>query len=146
MYMDVLICRVGPMPTIYSSNKARSHFKEVLDGAERAQTPIIERGRSHFAVIDQQALTNHLMATVVVDVQLVEEDGAFVLVMTGLPFASEATSIDEALKHLVLDLRDYAHDWYELFSNAPNHSDNWGLVTLISLLTDEELEAWLVNA
>lgn len=46
----------------------------------------------------------------------------------------------------MLDLREYAQDWKDVYSAAPNHVENWGLVTLISLLSDNELKEWLIDA
>jgi hypothetical protein len=43
-------------------------------------------------------------------------------------------------------LREYAEDWHERLLNAPNHRDNWGLVQLISLSSDDQLRDWLVGS
>jgi hypothetical protein len=46
---------------------------------------------------------------------------------------------------MVAALREYAEDWPEHLLEAPNHKENWGLVQMISLSTDEQLRAWLVG-
>ena len=43
-------------------------------------------------------------------------------------------------------LREYAEDWQERLLDAPNHRNNWGLVQLICLSTDDQLREWLVGA
>jgi hypothetical protein len=44
---------------------------------------------------------------------------------------------------MVEALREYAQDWQDRLLNAPNHRENWGLVQLVELSTDEELRTWL---
>jgi hypothetical protein len=42
-------------------------------------------------------------------------------------------------------LREYAEDWQERLLDTPNHQNNWALVQLISLSTDDQLRDWLVG-
>ncbi|MFC6009553.1 hypothetical protein [Nocardia lasii] len=37
-------------------------------------------------------------------------------------------------------------DWQDRLRLAANHRDNWGLVQLVCLSTDEQLREWLVGA
>jgi hypothetical protein len=43
-------------------------------------------------------------------------------------------------------LREYADDWQERLLESPNHRENWGLVQLVSLSSDEQLRDWIVGA
>ena len=63
--------------------------------------------------------------------------------MDGRPVVSEGTDVDGALAELALSLREYAKDWDDRLERAPNHADNWALVQLIKLSTDEQLLEWL---
>ncbi|WP_218189266.1 hypothetical protein [Tersicoccus phoenicis] len=44
---------------------------------------------------------------------------------------------------MVLALRDYAEAWIDRLRTAPNHEQNWGLVQLITLSSDDQLASWL---
>lgn len=145
MYTPVQVCRIVSMTSVFKTSEARSSMSEVLNRARRAHTPVIERGAELYAVTEKGSLLSFLKHTVQARPQVLLEDGAYVLLVPGLPFASEATTIDEAVDNLILDLREYAVDWKDVFSAAPNHAENWGLVTLVSLLNDAELKEWLVE-
>lgn len=41
-------------------------------------------------------------------------------------------------------LRDYAEEWADRLRLAPNHADNWGLVQIVALSSDEQLRDWLL--
>jgi hypothetical protein len=62
-----------------------------------------------------------------------------------LPIAADGGTFDDAIMEMVDALRDYAMDWQERLREAPNHQENWGLVQLISLSSDEQLHEWLVG-
>ena len=66
--------------------------------------------------------------------------------MSGQPFAAEATELGEALEDFVDALRDYAEDWEDHLYAAPNHRENWALVQLVDLSTDEQLTTWLTGS
>jgi hypothetical protein len=42
-------------------------------------------------------------------------------------------------------LRTYAVAWHDVLGRALNHRDNWGMVQLIDLSTDDQLRAWLTG-
>ncbi|TDQ48208.1 hypothetical protein [Actinorugispora endophytica] len=63
----------------------------------------------------------------------------------GFPVAADGASFDGALTEMVDALREYAEDWQDRLLDAPNHRENWGLVQLISLSSDEQLRDWLVR-
>ena len=63
----------------------------------------------------------------------------------GLPVAADGSTFEEAIADMVDALREYAEDWQDHLMHAPNHRDNWGLVQLISLSSDEQLSEWLAG-
>lgn len=79
-------------------------------------------------------------------VKVVQEADGWSVFIPGLPMAADGASFDEAIDEMIAALREYAEDWQESLSGAPNHRDNWGLVQLISLSDDQQLRAWLVGA
>lgn len=62
--------------------------------------------------------------------------------MSGRPFVSEGATVDDALADLLESLREYAEDWDTRLQHAPNHQDNWALVQLVKLSSEEELLEW----
>lgn len=133
------------MTTVFKTGEARAALSEILNSASAAHAPVIERGAQQFVVTQKSSLLSFLKHTVNLQPLVVQEDDAYVVLIPGLPFASEAAGIDEALDRLVDDLKEYADQWEQEFSSAPNHADNWGLVTLVSLLSPAELTEWLMN-
>lgn len=93
---------------------------------------------------DEQ-LRQHLEVTVAFKAQLVHDDGAWAVVMPGLPFAAEAADLAESVADLVENLRDYAAEWQDQLHAAPNHQGNESLVQLVKLSSDEQLAAWLAG-
>lgn len=73
-----------------------------------------------------------------------EADGWSVFI-PGLPVAADGVTRDEALTEMVEALREYARDWHDHLSGAPNHQDNRGTVELIDRRDDEAVRAWLVG-
>ena len=71
-----------------------------------------------------------------------EADGWSVFV-PGTSVAADAGTLAEAITEMVDALRDYAADWADHLSTAPNHAGNWGLVQLVVLSSDEQLADWL---
>ncbi|MDI1459353.1 hypothetical protein QEZ54_00075 [Catellatospora sp. KI3] len=51
--------------------------------------------------------------------------------------------MQEALDEAVDALRDYARDWVDRLFQAPNHSDNLGLVEMVTAADDNQIRAWL---
>lgn len=72
-------------------------------------------------------------------------DSASHVFIPGLPLSGEGTTLDDALDDLVGEIREYAEAWHSRLLNAPNHRDNWGLVMLADLSTDEQLREWLAG-
>ncbi len=131
----------------YGFTQARDSLKAILDSSERGGLSTIRRpDRAPAAVVNGESLRRYLEVTVVVNVQVVHEDGVWAVFLPGQPLAAEATELGEALADFVDALRDYAEDWEDHLHAAPNHRENWALVQLIDLSTDEQLTAWLTGS
>jgi len=63
-----------------------------------------------------------------------------------LPVAADGGTFEEAITDMVAALREYAEDWQDHLLHASNHRDNWGLVQMISLSSDEQLGKWLTGS
>jgi hypothetical protein len=131
---------------VYGFTQARESLKAILDSSERGGLSLMSRpDRVPAAVVNGESLRHYLSLTVVPDVQVVNEDGAWAVFMPGRPLASEASTLEEALEDFVDALRDYAEDWEYHLHAAPNHRENWALVQLIDLSTDDQLTSWLTG-
>ena len=126
-----------------SVREGREHFKEMLDSASAGVPTTVRRGDSLFAAVDADRMVGYLMAVRPAGVDAVAEDGGWSLFMPGLPIAADGATLDEATDEMVDALRDYAGAWADHLRHAPNHADNWGLVQIVALATDEQLRAWI---
>ena len=126
-----------------TTSDARNHFSDLLNGAAHGLPVTVQRGRERFAVNEAEHLRRFVARTTESGLYLAREDGVWVAFLKGRPFAAEGRTADEAIDGLIEDLREYAEEWSEHYSTAPNHENEWGLVQLISLSTDEQLAAWL---
>lgn len=125
--------------------EARTHFKELLDAAERGQPATVRREASTAMVVDARRLLRLLRDIYPSRAQVVAEGGGWSVFIPGLPVAADGATFDEALMEMVDALREYADDWQDHLFNVPNHADNWGLVHLIALSSDDELREWLAG-
>ncbi|WP_086821088.1 type II toxin-antitoxin system HicB family antitoxin [Allokutzneria sp. NRRL B-24872] len=128
-----------------SYTEARAHLKDLLDAAEKGRVATVRRDTAVTAVVAVERLRHFLASIVPSRAQVVPEDGAWSVFIPGLPVAADGASFDEAIGEMVDALREYAEDWQERLLDASNHRDNWGLVQLISLSSDEQLREWLVG-
>ncbi|MHA3948880.1 hypothetical protein [Cellulomonas bogoriensis] len=134
------------MNTAYTGFRdARDHLKPILDVAGSGRMVTVTRGDQLSAVVSGEQLRRFLDATVQPRARVVMEDGAFAVFIPGVPVAAEATSFADAVDEMTVVLRDYAEDWEDHLYGAPNHADNWGLVNLVRLSSDDQLRAWLVG-
>lgn len=104
---------------------------------------IIRPGRAPAAVVDAERMRRHLALAVLPNVRLATEEGVWVLLMPGKPFAAEGTDLEAGLKDFVDALREYADAWEEHVHTAPNHQGHWALVQLVRLSSDEQLVSGL---
>lgn len=130
-------------PVAFSSSQARSSFSSVLDIAEHGGVVTVNRGRARSAVVSADRLRDHLEATTPARARTSIEDGAYLVFLEDRPFVSEGETLEAAIEDLIESLREYAEDWTERLQYAPNHAENWGLVQLVTLSTDEQLAQWL---
>lgn len=131
--------------TPFTVRGARDNLGAVLDQSQSAHPSTVVPNGHEFAVVDKAPLLRTLRTFARPQAEIRFEDGACVIMLDGLPFAAEGTIQDEALALLFEDLRDYADEWSVQFQNTPNHSGNRALVTVISLLDDNDLSDWIVG-
>ena len=129
-----------------STSEARANFKNVLDAAILGKSVTVHRDSQAVAVVDADRYRKYLAHTVTVDVRVFEEDGAFAMAMTDPGIAVEHDDYSALVAEMTLAMREYAEDWQDHLSSAPNHAENWGLVQLIELSDDEQLAAWLLSS
>ena len=75
--------------------------------------------------------------------EVVAEGDGWSILLPGLPLAADGESFEEALDEMVAALREYAEDWADHLRHASNHEQNWSLVQIIDLSSDEQLRDWL---
>lgn len=126
-----------------SVSEGRAHFKDLLDAAQAGRPATVRRDTSRAAVVDADRLRRALALMRPSRAEVVAEAGGWSVFVPGLPVAADAATMDEALDEMVDVLREYVEDWSARLLNAPNHSDNWGVVQLIELSDDQQLKDWL---
>jgi predicted RNase H-like HicB family nuclease len=126
----------------YGVAEARAHLKELLDAAQQGVPAEMTRDTQRFAVVDVARLLQ-FFTLAPRSVEVVAEAGGYSVFIPGTPIAADGATLDEALEEMVDALREYAADWTDRLSTAPNHRANWGLVQLVELSSDRELVTWL---
>jgi predicted RNase H-like HicB family nuclease len=129
-----------------SYTDARTHFKDLLDAAERGRPATVRRDAVTTAVVDAERLRASFAELSRSCAQVIPEAGGWSIMIPGLPVAADGNTFDEAVNEMIDALREYADDWQERLLDAPNHRHNWVLVQLISLSTDDQLRDWLVGS
>lgn len=129
-----------------SYTEARVKFKDLLDAARRGTVATVRRDDATAAVVDGNRLRDFLAKVSPSRAQVVAEDGGWSAFIPGLPVAADGATFDAAIEEMIDALREYADDWQDHLLDAPNHRENWGLVQMIELSTDEQLREWLVGA
>ncbi|QYN22785.1 prevent-host-death protein [Amycolatopsis sp. DSM 110486] len=129
-----------------SSSEARKNLKSLFDAAGQGRVATMRRDNDTVAVVDVERLRHFLASVVPSRAEVVSEAGGWSVFIPGLPVAADAETFDDAVADMVGALREYADDWQDHLRDAPNHRDNWGLVQLIELSSDVDLQAWLVNS
>lgn len=123
--------------------EARAHFSDLIDAAEAGVPATVRRKRRRAAVVDADRLQHFLVSVHPARAEVVAEGGGWSVLLPGLPIAADGETFDEAIVEMVVALREYAEDWADHLRHAPNHEQNWGLVQIIELSTDEQLRNWL---
>lgn len=129
-----------------SYTDARAHLKDLLDAAERDRVATVRRDARRTAVVDVERLRSALARLSPSRAQVVAEADGWSVIIPGLPVAADGGTFDEAITEMIDALREYAEDWQDRLLDAPNHRDNWVLVQLVTLSTDDQLRSWLVGS
>ncbi|MGC0344407.1 prevent-host-death protein [Streptomyces sp. SLBN-8D4] len=134
------------MPAVHydSYTDARAHFKDLLDAAERGMVATVRRDSGRAAVVDAERL-RHYLALLCPRAEAVAEGDGWSLFFPGLPIAADGATLEAAITEMLCALREYAEDWNDHLSTAPNHQGNWGLVQLVGISDDAQLRTWLVG-
>jgi hypothetical protein len=129
-----------------SAREAREHFKDLLDAADEGRPATVTRDERRVAAVDADRLVYFLTRLHPSGVQAVADGDGWSIFLPGVPVAADGATIEEAVEEMVDALRDYAEAWTERLRLAPNHEDNWGLVQIVMLASDDELRNWLLAA
>lgn len=125
---------------------ARRHLRALLDTARTGRVTTLDRDRERFTVVDAGVLRRQLARLRPSNAVVVAEGGGWAALVPGVPVAGDGSTLDEAVSDLVDALREYADDWNDHLVDAANHRDNWALVQLVELSTDEQLRDWILTA
>lgn len=128
-----------------SYTAARSQLRTLLDAARAGRVTTLDRDDERYAVVDARVLRTTLARLQPSGAVVVAEGGGWAAVLPGLPVAGDGDTLDDALDDLIDALRDYAQDWNDRLLTAPNHQDNWALVEMVELSSDDQLRAWLLD-
>lgn len=126
-----------------SASAARAHLEDLLDAAAQGRVATVSRESGRIALVDAARLRDALAALTRSHARMVLEEGEWAAFLPGLPVHAVGTSVDEVVGELADALREYAEDWHHHLRTAPNH-DNWGLVQMTELSTDQQLRDWIV--
>jgi len=127
-----------------SAREAREHFKEILDAADDGRPATVTRDARRVAAVDADRLVHFLTRVRPSGAQMVAENDGWSLFIPGLPVAADGATLDEAAEEMIGALRDYADEWADHLRLAPNHAENWGIVQIVALSSDEQLRDWLL--
>lgn len=121
---------------------ARMHFKDLLDATALGRSVTVLRDGQMSVMLPADRLREFFFHSIAPRVEIAQERGRVIALMSGRPFVSEGATVDDALADLALSLREYAEDWEARLQSAPNHRDNWALVQLVKLSSDRDLRDW----
>jgi predicted RNase H-like HicB family nuclease len=127
-----------------SARDAREHFKDILDAADDGRPATVTRDARRVAAVDADRLVHLLTRVRPSGAQVVAENDGWSIFIPGLPVAADGTTLDEATEAMIDALRDYVEEWADHLRLAPNHAENWGLVQIVALSSDEQLRNWLL--
>lgn len=113
---------------------------------EFAHLTIEEEVEATTTRVETEHLRRYLVETCLPNTVRYIEDGVHALVLDGRGFAVEGRNLDEAVEDMIFALREYADDWGDRLSSAPNHQHNWPVAVLTSISTDAQLREWLLQS
>ena len=125
---------------------ARSHMSDLTDAAMSGRPVSYTRDGRQIAAVDADRLRDALAKLHPAHAEVFQEDGAVGIAISELGLAVEGATFADAVNEMVIALREYATDWTDHLLTAPNHANNWGLVQIIALATDEDLASWVRGA
>ncbi len=131
--------------TFDTYSEARGHLKDVLDAAASGRPVVVHRDNIATAVVDADRL-RHLLGLGCPKAEVVSEAGGWSVFIPGVPVAADGATFEEAIAEMADALREYAEDWEGHLRHAPNHRDNWPLVQLVGLSSEQQLVDWLAGA
>lgn len=133
------------MPRHFGSfTETRTHLRAVFDSAHSGRITTVQRDDERFAVVNAGRLAAKLMRLRPSRAVVVAEGGGWAALLPGLPIAGDGPTFEAAVADLIDALREYAEDWNDRLLDAPNHRDNWDLVEIVELASDDELRNWLL--
>jgi hypothetical protein len=127
-----------------SAREAREHFKELLDAADDGRPATVTRDERRVAAVDADRLVYSLTRLHPSKTKAVADGDGWSIFLPGVPIAADGATVEEAVDEMIDALRDYAEAWSERLRLAPNHADNWGLVQIITLASEDQLRDWLL--
>lgn len=140
----------GPVDTATSHfgtfTETRKHLRSVLDSAHAGRVTTVQRDAERFSVVAADRLVSKLMRLRPGQAVVVAEGGGWSAVLPGLPVHGDGPSFDEAIDDLLDALREYAEDWNARLLSASNHRDNWDVVQIVTLASDDQLRSWVLAA
>lgn len=129
-----------------SYTDARNHLKDLLNAADDGRATVVCRDQQTATVVDAARLQHTLSTLTRGQVQVVAEpEGQWTLLLPGIPVATQAPDFDVAVADFIEGLRDYAADWQDRLRLTSNHAQNWGLVQLIELSDNSQLQDWILG-
>ena len=128
-----------------SAREARDHFKDLLDAADEGRPATVLRDQRRVAAVDADRLVDFLTRTHASGAHAVPDGDRWSIFMTGVPVAADGATLDEAVDEMIDALHDYAEAWISRLRLAPNHAENWALVQIITLASEDQLRAWLLS-
>lgn len=127
-----------------SFTETRTQLRSVFDSARSGRITTVQRDDERFAVVDAGRLAAKLMRLRPSRAVVVAEGGGWAALLPGLPVAGDGATFEAAIADLIDALREYAEDWNDRLLDAPNHRENWDLVQIVELASDEHLRGWLL--
>lgn len=128
-----------------SYTAARANLRQLLDAAHTGQITTLCRDGETFSLVEVATLRRAVSRLWPHRAVVVAEGGGWAAMVPAVPVAGEGETFDEAVTDLMSGLRDYAEDWNDHLLSASNHKDNWALVTLVELSSDEQLRDWVLG-
>ena len=132
-----------PVTHFATLSDARSHMTDLTDAAMSGRPVSYARDGRQVAAVDADRLRDALTTLHPARAEVFQEDGAVGIAISELGLAVEGATYADALAEMVIALREYAADWSDHLLNVPNHANNWGIVQIIALSTEEHLTDWV---